>query len=552
MNAPSSSSATPATLDVVVVGAGFAGLYAVHRLRNVEGYSVRCFEAEPEVGGTWYMNRYPGARCDVESLDYSYSFSPELQREWVWTERYATQPEILRYLIHVSERFDLRRSIDFDTRVTGMTWDEDAQLWHVETSAGETVTARFCLLAVGSLSTPLTPAIPGLDRFPGEILRTSDWPVGGADLHGKRVAVMGTGSSGIQAIPNIAREAEELWVLQRTPNFSIPAISDALTREEFDEVAANYEERRRQSLTTSNAQPPRNFSPESALLVSDEARKELFDQFWQRGGVQFNKIFVDQMTSKAANDLAAGYVRDKIHEIVEDQAVADALSPTDYPIGAKRICTDTGYYQTFNRPNVHLIDISATPIDRFDGSKVVVADQEIDIDVLVLATGFDAVTGSFMRLDIRGRDGRTLADSWADGAATYLGVGVHGFPNLFLVNGPGSVSVFANMALTSEQGVNWVTDCILWLDAHGYSAIDPEEAPQQRWGIHVNDVAEQTLFPTARSWYTGANVPGKPRQFLIYIGGFATFGTIIDKVAKDDYRGFSLTAAKPALQAAGA
>jgi len=527
-------------LDVIVVGAGIAGLYALHRLRG-DGHRVMCVESEHEVGGTWYRNRYPGARCDVESLDYSYSFSPELQQEWVWTERYATQPEILRYLIHVADRFDLRRSIEFDTRVTSLSYDDDSSLWTATLSTGRRAAARHCVLAVGSLSVPLIPDIPGLSDFDGEIHQTTDWPAEGVDFSGKRIAVMGTGSSGIQAIPHLAAQAEELWVLQRTPNFSIPAIGDELTPEEFSRAAAQYDERRRLAWQSSNAQPPREFCDESALLVSDEARNELFERFWHRGGVQFNKIFPDQMTSRAANDLAAEFVRTKIRELVKDPAVAERLSPRGYPIGAKRICTDTGYYRTFNRPNVHLVDISEEPVDRVDGGKLVTRERTIEIDALVLATGFDAVTGGFLGIDIRGRAGRTLAEAWAAGPRTYLGVTVHGFPNLFFVNGPGGVSVFANMTLVSEQAVNWIARCISWLDDHGYRAIEASASAEESWGTHVDDVASQTLFPQARSWYSGANVPGKPEQFMMYIGGFANFGRILERVARDGYRGYVLT-----------
>lgn len=531
------------SVDVVVVGAGVAGLYAMHRLRN-QGLSVQGFEAGSGVGGTWYFNRYPGARCDVESVDYSYSFDDALQQEWDWSERYATQPEILRYLEHVADRFDLRGGFAFDTRVVSATFDEAAGTWLVTTDQGDAVTARFCVFATGALSTTNLPNIPGRDSFAGEILHTGSWPHEGFDFTGKRVGVIGTGSSGIQSIPLIAEQAAHLTVFQRTPNFSVPAsnrpIDDATRREQ----KAGYAERRRKSFRSGGGSPfvP---NPKSALEVSEAEREAEFEQYWEMGGVLFGKTFADQMSSIEANNLARDFAERKIRAVIDDQAIADVLVPTDHPIGTKRIVTDSGYFQTYNRENVTLVNLRETPIEAIDETGIRTGSAEAgsahhDLDVLVFATGFDAITGSLDRIDIRGRGGALLRDQWAGGPETYLGLGAAGFPNLFTVTGPGSPGVLANMVLASEHHVNWIGDAIAHLDANGLATIEAESDAAADWMARCGELAAKTLFPQANSWYMGANIEGKPRVFMLYAGGFGNYNQILGEVAEAGYKGFAL------------
>lgn len=525
-------------VDAVVVGAGFAGLYALHRLRT-QGLRVRVFEAAPDVGGTWYFNRYPGARCDVESVDYCYSFSDELQQEWVWTEKYATQAEILRYINWVADKLDLRSGITFDTRVTSAVLDEDTLRWTVTTDTGEVTSARFCIMATGPLSAALTPRFPGLDTFAGEIYHTADWPHEGVDFTGKRVAVIGTGSSGIQSIPIIADQADQLYVFQRTPNYSVPAGNRALTAEDVAAVKANYDERRQLSWRSGGGSP-HIAHPKLTMEVSAEERRAAFEKRWELGGVLFSKTFRDQMIDPAANEEARRFYEEKVRAVIDDPEVADLLIPTDHPIGTKRICTDTNYFQTFNRPHVTLISVRKTPIEAVDPSGIATSDAHYDVDAIVLATGFDAMTGALAKMDIRGREGQTLADDWRDGPRTYLGLGVDGFPNLFLISGPGAPAVLANMVLHAEAHVNWIADCIAHLDAHGYAAIEATPQAVDDWGAELVRRAEATLFPQANSWYLGANVPGKPRVFMLFIGGFGVYLDICAEVAAAGYKGFAL------------
>ncbi|OBB09645.1 cyclohexanone monooxygenase [Mycolicibacterium setense] len=525
-------------VDVVVVGAGFAGLYALHRLRS-QGLSVRVFEAADGVGGVWFWNRYPGARCDVESVDYSYSFDPELEQEWNWTEKYATQPEILAYLNHVADRFDLRRDISFGTRVTDMVLDEKTLRWEVRTDRGDAVSARFCILAVGPLSNANIPAIAGLDSFAGEVYHTAHWPHEGVDFTGKRVGVIGTGSSGIQAIPCIAKEAAQLYVFQRTPNYSVPAGNIPLDDATRAAQKAGYAERRRLSMASGGGSPHQPH-PKSALEVSAEELRQTYERRWELGGVLFSKAFPDQLLTIEANDTARLFWERKVRSVIDDPAVADVLIPKDHPIGAKRICTDDNYFQTFNRDNVSLVNLRATPIERIDPSGVDTTDAHYDLDALVLATGFDAMTGSVQKLNVVGRDGRTLNDAWAEGPVTYLGLGVPGFPNLFNIAGPGAPSVLANMVLHSELHVNWVADAIGYLDAQGAPAIEARAEAAVEWVAECSRRAAQTLMPQANSWYLGANIPGKPRVFMPFVGGFGVYGEIIAEVAAAGYKGFDI------------
>ena len=529
---------TPAAVDVVVVGAGFAGLYALHRFRQ-QGLSVRVFEAADGVGGVWYWNRYPGARCDVESVDYSYSFDKDLEQEWNWTEKYATQPEILAYLNHVADRFDLRRDISFETRVTDMVLDEKALRWEVRTDRGDVVSARFCILAVGPLSNANIPAIDGLESFAGEVYHTAHWPHEGVDFTGKRVGVIGTGSSGIQAIPCIARQAEQLIVFQRTPNYSVPAGNIPLDDETRAAQKAGYAERRRLSMLSGGGSPHQPH-PKSALEVSADELQQTYERRWELGGVLFSKAFPDQLVTIEANDTARLFWEQKVRAVIDDPAVADVLIPKDHPIGAKRICTDDNYFQTFNRDNVSLVNLRATPIERIDPSGIDTTDAHYDVDALVLATGFDAMTGSVQKLNVVGRGGRTLNEAWAEGPATYLGLGVPGFPNVFNIAGPGAPSVLANMVLHSELHLNWVADAIAYLDAHGAPAIEAREDAAAEWVAECTRRAAGTLMPQANSWYLGANIPGKPRVFMPFVGGFGVYGEIIADVAAAGYKGFDI------------
>ncbi|MCV7055102.1 flavin-containing monooxygenase [Mycolicibacterium gilvum] len=533
-----SNSADAGVVDAVVVGAGFAGLYALHKLRS-QGLVVRVFEAAPEVGGTWYFNRYPGARCDVESVDYSYSFSDELEQEWTWTEKYATQGEILRYINWVADKLDLRPGITFDTRVVSATLDEKTLRWTVVTDAGETVTARFVIMATGPLSAALTPAFPGLDTFAGEVYHTAHWPHEPVDFSSKRVAVIGTGSSGIQSIPLIAEQAEQLYVFQRTPNYSVPAGNRTLTESDVAEVKSNYAERRAMSWRSGGGSP-HVAHPKLTMEATAEERRAAFERRWELGGVLFSKTFSDQMIDPVANDEARRFYEEKVRAVIDDPEVADLLIPNDHPIGTKRICTDTNYFQTFNRPNVRLISVRRTPIESIDATGITTSDAHYDIDALVLATGFDAMTGALAKIDIVGRGGQSLREDWAEGPRTYLGLGVDGFPNLFLVSGPGAPAVLANMVLHAEAHVNWIADAITHLDSHGHTALEATAESVDNWIAECNRRAEATLFPRANSWYMGANVPGKPRVFMLFIGGFGVYLDICAEVAAAGYKGFQI------------
>jgi cation diffusion facilitator CzcD-associated flavoprotein CzcO len=531
-----------ARVDAVVVGAGFAGLYAHHRLRAL-GLSIQGYEGAADVGGTWWWNRYPGARCDVESMDYSYSFSPELEQEWTWSERYATQPEILRYVNHVADRFDLRRDIQFETRVTAATWDEDAQRWDIVTDRGDRVSARFCIMATGCLSDAKQPEIDGIDTFEGEIFHTGRWPHEGVDFSGLRVGVIGTGSSGIQSIPVIAQEAARVTVFQRTPNFTMPAKNAPLDPEAVQARKARAREHR-QAMRESRAGVVVPMPEDSALRVDDEARDAQFERAWDSGTLYgmvaaFNDLLID----RDANDTAAEYVRARIRDVVEDPEVAERLSPRNHPFGTKRPCLDTNYYATYNRDNVMLVDVRSTPITEITPAGIRTATEEFAVDVIVFATGFDAMTGPLLRPDITGAEDVKLRDKWAAGPRTYLGIATAGFPNLFTITGPGSPSVLVNMLVAIEQHVDWVADCIAYLRARGLASIDATVEAEDAWVDHVNAVANLTLFPSANSWYMGANVPGKPRVFMPYIGGLPRYTETCDAVAHDDYRGFTLTPA---------
>jgi cation diffusion facilitator CzcD-associated flavoprotein CzcO len=526
-----------ATHEVIIVGAGFAGMYLLHRLRGL-GFSATVLEAGSGVGGTWYWNRYPGARCDVESMQYSYQFSDALQQDWEWSERYAAQPEILRYADHVADRFDLRRDIRFNTRVTSARFDEAQSLWQVATGSGERTSARFCVMATGCLSSPNRPNFEGADTFEGETYHTGLWPHEEVDFTGKRVAVIGTGSSAVQSIPIIARQAEQLSVFQRTPNFAVPAHNHGLDPAYQLTVKKDYATLRARARQTATG-IDFDYSERLALETPPEEREREFEVRWQRGGLSFLGAFLDVMMNDEANQLAAEFVRGKIREAVRDPAVAELLSPRN-TIGCKRLCIDIGYYETFNRPNVTLVDVSRTPIERITETGVVVDGREYSVDTIVFATGFDAMTGALLKMDIRGRDGLSLRDKWREGPRTYLGLATEGFPNLFTITGPGSPSVLTNMLPTIEQHADWIADTLDHMRSRGLTNIEPNREAEEAWVAHGNELAGRTLRYTCGSWYLGANIPGKPRVFMPYIGGFPRYVQKCREVAANGYEGFEL------------
>jgi cyclohexanone monooxygenase len=527
-----------AVLDLVIVGAGFGGLYALHCARQ-RGLAARVIEAGGDVGGTWYWNCYPGARCDVESVEYSYGFSEELQQDWVWSERYASQPEILRYAQHVAERFDLRRDITFDTRVRSADFNQTTGRWKIRTSDGEDVSATFLVLATGCLSATNVPEIEGMATFSGQVLHTGRWPREEVDFAGQRVGVIGTGSSAIQAIPIIAGTAAQLVVFQRTASYSVPARNRPLTPAELDRVKADYAGfRARSRAMPGGIGANMEWSTRSALDDTAEQREATYEARWQQGGFSFVGSYADTSMNMEANDLAAEFVRRKIRAIVTDPEVASVLCPRQ-PISCKRLALDTGYYETFNRPNVRLVDVTNHPIERVDPSGILVGGEHVDLDVLVLATGYDAMTGSYTGIEITGPDGRTLKEAWSAGPVTYLGLGVPGFPNLFIVAGPGSPSVLTNMVLAAEQHVDWIIDCLEFMRDQKWRTIEAGEEEAHQWVDYVNQVAAATLYPRCNSWYLGANIPGKPRVFMPLLG-FPSYEARCNEVASDDYAGFEL------------
>ncbi len=537
---PENESRQGRSCDALVIGAGFSGLYQLHCLRDRLGLSARLLEAGAGVGGTWYWNRYPGARCDSESHSYCYSFSDELMREWEWSERYPGPPEILRYLNHVADRFDLKRDIRFNTKVSAAHYDETANLWRVKTEAGEKFTAQFLITAVGCLSSANIPTIPGLDTFMGRWYHTGQWPHEGVDFSGKRVGLIGTGSTGIQAAPVIAETAAHLTVFQRTANYSVPARNGPLTPEFKRYVRENSAEIRKVMHASLNGHPWL-VAERSALETSPAERQALYEAAWENGGLRFRATFRDLVTDNAANVTASEFIRAKIREIVKDPATAAKLADIDHPYAAKRPPIDTDYFETFNRDNVALVDVRAAPIERITAQGIRTQDDEYPLDIIVFATGFDGITGSLLRMDITGRDDLTLAEAWRAGPRNYLGLQVAGFPNLFTVTGPGSPSVLCNMPVAIEQHVEWITDCIAHMREHGLTRIEPSEDATDSWVAQVNAAAEATVLPQAKhSWYLGANIPGKPRVFMPYAGGMAHYRKICADVAARNYEGFTL------------
>lgn len=527
-------------LDVLVIGAGFAGLYETYRLQRTD-LTFLTVEAGDDVGGTWYWNRYPGARCDVVSVEYSYSFDEALQQEWEWSERYASQPEILRYAQHVADRFRLRDHIRFDTRIESLVFDESTAHWTATADDGTVYRSRFVITAVGCLSAPKTPEIPGLDAFRGEILFTSSWPAEGVDLRGKHVAVIGTGSSGVQSIPVIAREAATLTVFQRTAAYTLPALNRASDPVEIAQIKASYGALRAKAKATKTGLIV-DRGTKSALEATPEERKASFDQCWDVTGIFacLAASFTDIATDEQANEMVAEYIRGKIRQSVADPHTAEDLIPRGFPFATKRVCLDTGYYEAFNRDNVRLVNLRRDPIVELTESGIRTESEHHALDVIVFATGFDAVTGPLVRLGIRGRDGLPLEDAWREEPQTYLGLQIAGFPNLFTLTGPGSPSVLSNVMVSIEQHVDWVTDTIVDLVARGVRTVEADPDAQAAWFAENNRLAEGTLYVKADSWFMGANVPGKPRFFLPYMGGVATYSSICEDVRARDYAGFVL------------
>jgi cation diffusion facilitator CzcD-associated flavoprotein CzcO len=528
-------------LDVAIIGAGFSGMYMLHQIRDRLNLKTRVFEKADGVGGTWYWNRYPGARCDSESYYYSYSFSEELEQEWQWSSRYPGQAEILSYLDHVADRFELRPDIQFSTRIESLYFDEMSNRWHLKTEGQQEISAQFVVSAVGCLSTPNRPEFPGLDTFKGAWYHTGAWPHDGVDFSGKRVGLIGTGSTGIQATPVIASESDHLTVFQRTPNFSVPARNKPLDKKTAHDIKANYKEIRELCRSSGGGFP---FAQVERLVedVSEEERHKIYSDLWEQGGFRFGaESFGDLLSDQKANDTAADFIRAKICETVNDQNVAKKLLPNDHPYATKRPPIDTNYFETFNRDNVLLVDVRESPIEEITPAGLRTGDKEYELDILVFATGFDAMTGPLLSMDIHGSGGRTLAEAWQAGPRTYLGLQIAGFPNLFTITGPGSPSVLTNMPVAIEQHVEWISDCIEYLREHDLSRIEAKEASQEEWVGHVSEIASETLFPKANSWYMGANVPGKSRVFMPYVGGMDVYRDHCNEVVERGYEGFVLS-----------
>ena len=539
---PDASHPSSRQFDVAIVGGGLAGLYAIHRLRSI-GLKVRAYEAGSGVGGTWFWNRYPGARCDVESLEYSYSFSNELQQDWKWPERYGTQPEILKYINHVADRFDLRRDVQLNTRIKTAVFDGKVNEWTLTTDTGEVVRARYCVMAAGNLSTPRVPDFKGLQDFKGQWYHSGLWPHEGVDFTGLRVGVIGTGSSGVQMIPIIAQQAKHMTVFQRTANFSLPARNAPMEPERERRHKAEYPERRAAASETpfaigGHAKPTR-----SALDVPEAERNAAYEAKWQEGGsISYLYAYTDLLVNKASNDTASEFVRNKIRATVKDARTAELLAPKNHPIGTKRLCLDTHYYETYNRDNVTLVDVRSDPIREITETGVrTTGGQTFELDAIVFATGFDAMTGALREIDVRTSDGAMLRNHWEGGPLTYLGLMVAGFPNMFVVTGPGSPGVKTQMIASIEQHVDWIADAIDHLGKHQLDRIEPTPNAESEWVRHVNQVADSTLYPLANSWYMGANIPGKPRVFMPYVGGFDRYKKRCDEVAAKGYEGFTLS-----------
>jgi cation diffusion facilitator CzcD-associated flavoprotein CzcO len=530
-----SEARAPVRLDTLVIGAGFGGMYALHRLRG-RGMSVRLIEAGDGVGGTWYWNRYPGARCDVMSIDYSYSFSNEIMQEWTWSEQFAAQPEILAYANFVAKKLDLLRDIQFNTRAKSVVYDDDRHLWCVETEAGERYEATYCVMATGPLSQPKELDIPGAAGFQGDIYQAQRWPHHDVDFTGKRVGVIGTGSSGIQIVPVVAERAGHLHVFQRTPSFSLPMRNRKLEPEYVAQIKAHYPHLRAIARTTPNG-GLRPVSTRPLFSVPASERQKIIEDAWNTSGHYLLGVFSDLLTCQEANDIVADYVRDRISDIVRDPETAEKLKPRGYPIFARRPCLDTGYYETFNRDNVTLVDCLNDPIEEITPTGIRTRHQSIDLDIIIAANGYDALTGAMLAIDVRGRQGRSLREKWAAGARSYLGLLMEGFPNLFIVAGANGPSALANFIILNEQNVNWICDCIEHMERNGLTAVEATREAEDAWIAHIAELSSTSLMPKANTWYTGTNVAGKPRNFPIYTGGLGRYSDHCRQVAVRGYEG---------------
>jgi cyclohexanone monooxygenase len=527
-------------LDALVAGAGFSGLYMLHSLRE-KGFDVRIAEAAGDVGGTWFWNRYPGARCDVPSVEYSYSFSPELEQEWRWTERYAAQPEILRYLNHVADRFDLRRDILFDTRVEAASWDDSTRRWRIRTGTGS-LDARFLILATGNLSVPRLPEWRGIERFGGQVLHTAQWPEY-ADLTNKRVGLVGTGSSGVQAIPQIAAVAATLTVFQRTPSFVVPASNGPLLPQESAQLRAKLPQLREEARHSPLGffQKVRGTGPAKAADAGE--RRRVLEASWNSGPAGLLLAFEDLLTDEESNAVAAEFAREKIAALVKDSGTAKRMTPQGYPIGARRLVSEIGFFEAMNRPNVQLVDVREDPVVEVTGDAVVTSQREYQLDALVFATGFYAMTGAATAIDISGREGRVLKEEWADGPRSYLGLCVAGFPNLFTITGPGSPSVLSNVVLSIEQHVEWISECVQYLRRRGAAVIEASDEAESAWMSHVDAIAHKTVFPKANSWYQGRTREGRS-VFMPYVGGVGSYRATCEAIARKNYEGFIISDAR--------
>jgi cation diffusion facilitator CzcD-associated flavoprotein CzcO len=527
--------------DAVIVGAGFAGLYALHKLRDEMGLSARVFEAGDGVGGTWYWNRYPGARSDSSSWIYCYSFDEELRQEWRWSERYPQQEEMLGYLEHVSDRFDLNPDIQLGTRVTEATFDEETNRWEVRTDAGDVVSARFIVAALGALSAANVPDIPGMETFDGERYHTAEWPKEGVDFTGKRVGVIGTGATGIQVATELAEQVEHLTVFQRTPNYALPLGNHPLDAEFRQQYKENYEEIWewvRHNFSGHDYDPIEKNTNEA----TPEERDRAYQERWDRGGFGlWLGNYDDILEDREANNAVSEWVRQKIRERIDDPETAEKLTPTDHAFGTKRVPLENGYYEIFNQDNVDLVDVKETPIEGITPTGVRTEAGEYEFDALVFATGFDAMTGPYNKIDIRGRDGELLRDKWAEGPRTYLGLMSAGYPNLFAITGPQSPSVLTNMPVAIEQHVDYISGVIGHMQDNGLEAVEPTREAEDEWVDHSQEVAHATLLPESATWYMGANIPGKPQVFLPYLGGLGPYREKCDEIATNGYEGFAFT-----------
>lgn len=524
-------------LDMVIVGAGFGGMYAVYKFREM-GLSIQAFEAGGNVGGVWYWNRYPGARVDLPSIDYCFSFSPEIEQEWTWSEEFAAQPELLSYMNFVADRLDLRKHYKFSTRIARAIWDEQRQIWQVFTEGGDLYEATYCVMATGPLSVPKDPEIPGLHRFKGELMRAARWPHEPVDFSGKRVGVIGTGSTGIQIIQEVGPLAGELFVFQRTPSFSMPMRNKTLEPDYVAEVKRNYAGLRAAALNSAVG-GLRPQSTRAFFSVTPQQRRSLLEDAWKQGGLAMLGTFSDLLTNPEANEHVAEFLREKIGEVVHDPAVAEKLKPRGYPVFARRPCLDSSYYETYNLPHVHLLDCLDDPIEEITEKGVRLRSGEVELDMLILATGYDGLTGAMLAFDVVGRGGLSVKEKWKDGSRSYLGLMMNGFPNLFMTTGPNGPSALANIVRISENDVNWIANALISMHHNGLGAMEPTLEAENAWMETVNILAQRTLLSKAQTWYVGANVEGKPKGLTIFTGGFPKYAEYCAASARAGYREFT-------------